>query len=153
MSDVAVLSALAGALVGGAASALGSYWVSKRQWSREIRAEIFRVLLPTVWQDGPDQPHRRDCGGARWDEAIRAAQSLGGRDAYHGDAIQHFLWQWEEWLQEAAGVDDEDNVVDMESDAAARAERERIQLRRVLSDYEQFLQRRLTGLARRRPRW
>ncbi|HVL38786.1 MAG TPA: hypothetical protein VM328_05290, partial [Fimbriimonadaceae bacterium] len=67
--------------------------------------------------------------------------------------IQHFLWQWEEWLQEAAGVDDEDNVVDMESDAAARAERERIQLRRVLSDYEQFLQRRLTGLARRRPRW
>lgn len=54
MSDVAVLSALAGAVVGGTASALGSYWVSKRQWSREIRTEIFRVLLPTVWQDGPD---------------------------------------------------------------------------------------------------
>jgi hypothetical protein len=45
-----------GAVVGGVMSALASNWSSRRQYIRETRVDIFRRLLPSVHDGGPDRP-------------------------------------------------------------------------------------------------
>lgn len=69
-----------GAIVGGLMSALASNWSSRRQYIRETRVDIFRRLLPSVHDGGPDRPRPLSEAEEPWEELFRAAESVGGRD-------------------------------------------------------------------------
>lgn len=90
---MAFVAALAGALVGGLASALGSHWSTRADRVRDVRAEIYRDLLPVVWTDtwGPKLIRDEEA----WDDIARAARTARRKDArfantmldLHGDAL------------------------------------------------------------------
>ena len=76
-----------GALVGGFASAVGSYCVSRAITIRDVRVEICRQLLPRAnipelredWRSGP------------WGTLVRAALTAGRRDVRTSRELQALL--------------------------------------------------------------
>lgn len=99
----AFYAALAGALVGGLATALGSLIVSKRGATRAQRARIYDELLPTCvdvalhdarrLSDEPDEPQTRRSGAYQgaFRPVHRAGHLVGGKDAKKVDSIDAVL--------------------------------------------------------------
>ena len=147
MMQEAVL-VLAGAIVGGAMSALASTWSSRRQYIRETRVEIFRRLLPSVHDGGPDRPRPLSEAEEPWEELFRAAESVGGRDWRHGARLRYLVRDWDQYLFEARRGGPVDGECVCDEEMVAKASRLQVQVRRALSDYEVWLRRRLAGFAR-----
>ena len=145
--DEAIL-VLAGAVVGGVVSALATVWASRRQYVRETRVEIFRVLLPTVHDGGAERPRPPTDPDARWDELFRAAQSLGGRDWRRVAGLRFLVSDWRQCLWQAIGDSPVDGECVCDEDKLAEARRQEVMVRRVLSDYEIWLGRRVSGMGR-----
>ena len=139
---------LAGAVVGGVMSALASVWSSRRQYVRETRVEIFRVLLPSVHDGVPGRPRPPTDPDARWDELFRAAQSLGGRDWRQVAGLRYLVSDWDQYLWQATGDGPEEGQCVCDEEKLAEARSQEVKVRRVLSDYEIWLGRRVSGLGR-----
>jgi hypothetical protein len=137
-----------GAIVGGLMSALASNWSSRRQYIRETRVDIFRRLLPSVHDGGPDRPRPLSDAEGPWEELFRAAESVGGRDWRHGARLRYLIRDWDQYLFEARGRELVDGDCVCDEEMAAEASRLQVQIRRALSDYETWLRRRLAGFAR-----
>ena len=137
-----------GAIVGGAMSALASTWSSRRQYIRETRVEIFRRLLPSVHDGGPDRPRPLSEAEEPWEELFRAAESVGGRDWRHGARLRYLVRDWDQYLFEAQRGGPVDGECVCDEEMAAKASRLQVQVRRALSDYEVWLRRRLAGFTR-----
>jgi hypothetical protein len=80
------LLVLTGAIVGGVMSALASSWASRRQYVRETRVDIFRRLLPSVHDGGPDRPRPLTEAESPWEEPSEplspSADETGGTVLY-----------------------------------------------------------------------
>lgn len=126
-------------------SALASLWSSRQQYVRETRVEIFGVVLPTVHDGGPARPRPPTDPEARWDELFRAAQSLDGRDWRRVAPLRFLVGDWGQYLSEAIGDGPVDGECVCDEDKVADARSREVKVRRVLSDYENWLGRRALG--------
>lgn len=111
----AFLAALAGALIGGAASTLGALIVSRRGQVREHRVRIYDELMPQLMEYVPQKswpgttkaqlpPHKyRDL----FDPIRRAAHVIGSEDAEKVDGIYDVLVRWAELVDNATRAFDE----------------------------------------------
>ena len=112
----AFLAALAGALVGGAASTIGALVVSRRGQVREHRVRIYDELMPSLMEYVP----QKDWPGTtkaqlppfRYRELLdpirRAAHVIGGEDAEKIDSIHSILVRWAQLADNATTAFDEE---------------------------------------------
>jgi hypothetical protein len=142
------LLVLTGAIGGGVMSAPASSWASRRQYIRETRVDIFRRLLPSVHDGGPDRPRPFAEVEGPWEGLFRAAESVGGQDWRHGAILRRLVRDWDQYLFEARRESRVDGECICDEEIAAKGARLQVQVRRALSDYEVWLRRRLAGFAR-----
>lgn len=142
----ALLSALAGAVVGGFASAYGAHLSTRRDHLRALRVELHRELLPALWGRNGGFAHPPGPGWptGHWGDVVRAAEAGAKRERDFARSLrQRLLTHAEIRAQLDWIVDDRTLVAELTGPRGEEHDAALADVREVVAEYEEWLRKRL----------